>query len=341
LTAAKCAVAAGILGWMAQSGKLNVAMIAAGARRWPDMLLIAGTLIVALLLAAVRWHVLLLGQQFHMPFRQTVALTRIGLLFNAVLPGAVSGDVVKAYYVAQDVGRDRVRVVTTIIVDRLLGLFSLTLVASVGVLFNGALVRRNPTLLTVSTMTLGACAALGAGVAAAIFASHGFVALAAWIERRVRWLGFLKHAASAIAAYRSQGRRIVAGVLLSVPIHLLACFGIFVALRAVNGTHNLSGTMLLFLVPLGFVPMSLPIAPAGVGVGQAALYAIFEMAVRGSGESASSALTLYQAILLLLYLTGLWPYLRRRKPVADAVSGRAARVQDAIVPGAGSPGSRP
>jgi len=97
------------------------------------MLLIAGTLIVALLLAAVRWHVLLLGQQFHMPFRQTVALTRIGLLFNAVLPGAVSGDVVKAYYVAQDVGRDRVRVVTTIIVDRLLGLFSLTLVASVGV----------------------------------------------------------------------------------------------------------------------------------------------------------------------------------------------------------------
>ncbi len=311
-TALKGVLAAALLVWMVRSGRLDVAQIAAGARQWPEMLGIAALLAGSLTLAGLRWHVLLVGQQLRLPFRQTMALTRIGLLFNTILPGAVSGDLVKGYYIAKEVGRDQVRAVTTIAVDRIVGMFSLMLVVSVGVLFNLRLVQSNPALLALSMIAAGGCVALAVGLAAAIWAGGTFVALSARLSERFPLLRFFKHAADALAAYRAERRCLWGAVMLSLPAHLLACASIYAALRAVGAADAVPPSLLLFLVPLGFVPMSLPIAPVGLGVGQAAFYAIFEKTVPGSGAAASSALTLYQAILLLLYLTGLWPYLRRR-----------------------------
>jgi uncharacterized protein (TIRG00374 family) len=54
----------------------------------------------------------------------------IGHFFNVFLPGSVGGDVVRAYYVARSTTGRRTEAVTTILIDRLIGLISLLALAS-------------------------------------------------------------------------------------------------------------------------------------------------------------------------------------------------------------------
>jgi uncharacterized membrane protein YbhN (UPF0104 family) len=59
--------------------------------------------------------------------------------------------------------------------------------------------------------------------------------------------------------------------------------------------------------------VAVPITPVGIGVGQAAFYAVCNMAVPGSGSAGANAFTVYQAVQLPVFLLGLIPYLSYRK----------------------------
>jgi uncharacterized membrane protein YbhN (UPF0104 family) len=81
----------------------------------------------------------------------------------------------------------------------------------------------------------------------------------------------------------------------------------------------------LVLVPLGLLVTAVPIAPAGLGVGQVAFLALFRMA--GSSQGAN-LFTLYMAACVLINLVGalLVPFLRLSAPVpATASLARAQR----------------
>src|SRR4051812_43942172 len=54
------------------------------------------------LLSMVRWQFLLRAQSFDLRWSRTFQLTFVGNFFNIALPGSVSGDVVKAYYVSKE-----------------------------------------------------------------------------------------------------------------------------------------------------------------------------------------------------------------------------------------------
>ena len=75
-------------------------------------------------------------------------------------------------------------------------------------------------------------------------------------------------------------------------------------------------SLVFFAFPLGMLAISVPITPAGVGVGQAAFYAVCNMAVPGSGSAGANAFTVFQAVVIPVYMLGLFPYLVYRKQVA-------------------------
>ena len=52
-------------------------------------------------LCVMRWRMLLAGQGIRISFGDAFRLTFIGMFFNTALPGAVSGDVVKGYYIVK------------------------------------------------------------------------------------------------------------------------------------------------------------------------------------------------------------------------------------------------
>ncbi len=74
-------------------------------------------------LMAVRWQALLQVQGIRVGLFQTIRLVWMGLFFNNMMPGAVGGDLLKAWYITHHGGEnDKVAAITTVFVDRIAGL---------------------------------------------------------------------------------------------------------------------------------------------------------------------------------------------------------------------------
>ena len=89
-----------ILIYLVQSGKLNFEKLLL-FRDAPEILalMIAALILIVVPLATFRWWLLLRAIGVTVDPKQTFLLTWIGNFFNTTLPGAITGDVVKGYYV--------------------------------------------------------------------------------------------------------------------------------------------------------------------------------------------------------------------------------------------------
>jgi uncharacterized membrane protein YbhN (UPF0104 family) len=76
------------------------------------------------LCGALRWQVLLDTQGAKLHFGRVLQLSMVGNFFNIALPGAVSGDFVKAVYVSKEFPEKRAPVFGSMVFDRLLGVSS-------------------------------------------------------------------------------------------------------------------------------------------------------------------------------------------------------------------------
>jgi len=82
----------------------------------------------------LQWHVLLRASGVVVPRGSTFRFYFVGLFFNNFLPANIGGDVVKVYDVTK-MGTDPYQVIAVTLLDRLLGVFSLCLLAAIAVLF--------------------------------------------------------------------------------------------------------------------------------------------------------------------------------------------------------------
>src|SRR5258706_9152358 len=126
----KVAFAIALLAWMARSGKLDISQVGAAWKHWPTLMGVMALMYTQIGVASWRWKYLLHAQEVELPFREAISLTMIGALFNIVIPGAVGGDVMKGYYVSRRAGRRRSHALTTILMDRVLGLVGLVVLAA-------------------------------------------------------------------------------------------------------------------------------------------------------------------------------------------------------------------
>ena len=94
-------MAVGLIVFLVRSGHLDLKVV------WEFMTV--RNLVLAVVLAGInivmaiwRWIVLLKARGFYVPFVYGLSLYMIGMFFNYALPGAVSGDLVRGYYLVQD-----------------------------------------------------------------------------------------------------------------------------------------------------------------------------------------------------------------------------------------------
>ncbi len=71
---------------------------------------------------------------------------------------------------------------------------------------------------------------------------------------------------------------------------------------------------ILFAVPMGFLVTALPIAPAGVGVGQVAFAYLFQAYLQSDTQFGANSITAYQLSAVAWAIVGAFLYLRRKKP---------------------------
>jgi len=114
-------VVLGVLIWLRRD---DLALLGDLKVSWPLMLGAISLTVVGSFLSFVRWYWLVIAQG--LPFRLSDAfrLGLVGAFFNFVVPGAVGGDLVKAALIAREQEK-RVLAVSTIVVDRVVGLLGL------------------------------------------------------------------------------------------------------------------------------------------------------------------------------------------------------------------------
>ena len=97
----KIIVAGAIFWYLFRTNQLDFGKVQLAFRRI-DLFAAATLLITAgALLTVQRWRIILASQDISMGFWLATKLTLIGYFFSAALPGTISGDFIKAYYLAK------------------------------------------------------------------------------------------------------------------------------------------------------------------------------------------------------------------------------------------------
>lgn len=308
----KFSFAAGLIFWMVQKGLLDLSVL--------GQLLTPLHIAVSLLLIFInicinnwRWSLLLRSQDLPGNFLLTLPLSLVGLFFNFAVPGAVGGDLVKAYYVAQDHPGRKMAAATTVMMDRIVGLYSMIWLAEITMLLNLGLVweRRILRHIFISSSVLAVLMTL---ILALMFSPtvKAKNPLIRWAEK-LPGGDFLNRFYDAIHAYGKNLKSVMFTVIVSLVSQIVAVsFMAYVGMVAIG--ESLPMATYFFAVPLGFIVMAVPLSPAGIGVGQVAFLVLFRLFAGDETTVGQTAITAYQIGLLCWSLVGAVIYAQRKRP---------------------------
>jgi len=309
----KILFSAGIIFWLIQSGKLNFNAL--------QNLLNPGAIAVGLSMVLInvfftseRWRTLISSQNLKVSAASTFKLSLIGLFFNFAMPGGVGGDVIKAYYFTRENPGEKVIAVTSVLMDRVLGLFAMILLALVVMIYDIEHILKTPTLLTLMWFVAGLFITFVIALTL-IFSTHLYTrgTLKQVIEKMPLTDKFLKLYES-MHLYGKDGKRFILVIALSLISQISAIIFLIVAGHLAGFTDVPAKTYFL-VAPLGFMATAVPISPAGVGVGQAAFYFLFNIYTGQVSDVGPTAITAFQVGTFMVSLLGAFFYLRRKDRV--------------------------
>lgn len=280
--------------------------------------------IVNTTLVTARWKLCLKAQGIDETFFRVFEYNVIGMFFNIFMPGSLGGDFVKCYLVAQDNPNARARSVATVLIDRIHGLFVVLLMGTIALMANP--VTGTSAELTYLLMVTGA---LLAGVTL-------FFAFALTLDEKhplvSRVLGYLpfSHVFTELYGAFATFRKSPAILLMTLPLSVLiitnsvVCF--IILGRAIGETSSVLSYFAT--VPVGFMAVTLPISPAGLGVGQGAYYTLFKW--QGMTPAAGAeAFSLFQIVTFICGLPGFFFYLTMKNRVDRACRDASIDIEEA------------
>jgi glycosyltransferase 2 family protein len=300
-------VGIGLIVYMVRSGAIQLRLLSNLVSAWP--LSLAGLVIIFIDIAlmALRLSWLLSPRGLRLSFVSSLKLILVSSFFATFLPGTTGGDVAKLFYAAKDNKGRRTEIVTVVIFDRVIGLFSVLMLPLLFAPLFSQLIRAVPALryLLVASAVFGLF--LLGGLLVCLFAPAVVNRVLARGFRFLPWENLTQRTVKTIAEYRRNPGALGAALGLSLAANLSL---IAVTAVAILILHPASmTTKMCIVVPLGDVANSLPLTPGGLGVGEAAYNALFRLAGLEGGADALLCWRIWRAAVgligLALYLGGL------------------------------------
>lgn len=241
------------------------------AGNWPWLL---GGFLLCLppvLLCMARWKMILDAQDMKLGWRRVNSIFFIGLFFNSFMIGPTGGDLVKAYYTARETNHKKTEAISTIFIDRIIGLLVLALIVGVMILIRWDFFMTNPIsrLYAVPALTVSGIL-LGGGIVA--FSVHLFEVFP-WIRRlnHIRLVGkvleIVERVYNAFYVCRANPPLLLRLALTSVAVQVSFVF-------AGWSVGNALGIDVAFIDYLSFSPVvgligAIPLTPGGTGIREA------------------------------------------------------------------------
>ena len=223
-----------------------------------------------------RWNLLLKVQGVYLRVWDLIRLTMIGGFFNLVIPGAVSGDLVKMIFLAKQTKRNSTEAVLTVILDRTLGMIGLFIIAAIMVLLYLPFLlnlKHEYRFIQVATLTVGLVSICGVfGVALIKFRQTlkrylGINRIVKYAERKLpkSMVLALIRVMNALYLYRQNLGAIAIGIALSILIH--SCLAVNLFLVGVSIGENVIQLSDYFLATqVSSAITIIPLTPGGVGM---------------------------------------------------------------------------
>lgn len=289
----KLGLAGLLIWWLLRSDRLDAGVlrgIVFDTRTVGLVLAGVASVFAGLALLAIRLRALVRVQALDLTGGRAFGLTMIGAFFGSVLPGLVSGDAVKALYLCGDVAHTRTRMVAAVLVDRLIGLFSLFLLGSLALLV-AVPAKLLPTGATVLYLAPVVVVAMAAGLALV-----GWPVLDPLIARLPSALGSM---IAAIRQYLHRPRLLGIAVALSLANHALVIVTYLIGGLLLQ--DSLTPLRHFVIDPLAMVMNVIPLTPGGIGITEGAFSFLFEQMDSPNGAAVG---LVGRAIQYIAYVAG-------------------------------------
>jgi len=309
---AKFSLAFGLIYWLVESGKIDFSLLKKTLESPMVIILVILMMLLDHFIVAVRLKIILLKKaQEKLSLIKIFVANWIGIFFNSVLPGAVTGDIIKIFYLEElDKKLDKKFLLVAVFMDRVIGLIGLILIGGIVCIFNynllvglskevSALVHFNLIFTLLIMMTLFI-----------LFFFKNFPHQIAKPFRNIKYLGSIVKKLEIIwnelTIFKENILKLIS---LSMIIQGVAML-IFWYITRPYAEGDLSIATIFTILPAGFISLAIPISPGGLGVGHVVFHKLFGFFGITNG---ADLFNIYFFFVLITNLTGVIPYIFYKK----------------------------
>jgi uncharacterized protein (TIRG00374 family) len=325
----KWLVLASIVAWVALSfPKKDWDLLVQQPKNWWWLLLALCLVLSANILSFWRWQRLLLALEVPISFFETLRLGFLGVALNMVSAGSVGGDLFKAIAAASRSKDRRTEVITSVLLDRAIGMLGLIMVAALSTTLANNL---TPQLLAIrnAAWILSIIGLLGILVIILFGQS-----LPLDLFKRIPWVGDKLHRVSrACMVFKDQPQLAVTMILQSLGVHSALTAAVWMVSSALYSDVAIRPNLLehFLAVPPALLAGTLPITPGGIGLQEVGIDRLFKQIQTVSPQFSGLIVgTMYRAVLLAVALFGGILYLASRSsdPLISDLSKNNPPVDD-------------
>lgn len=280
----------------------------------PDLLLLA-LLFQGLIacIASYRWNLLLRVQGVRLRYLDVIRLTLIGVFCGLALPGSVSGDLAKMSFVCRATKDRKVEAALTVMLDRAFGLFGLTIVGGIVILFSLPFLfdlgkEYRPIQIAACIVGLGS---IGGMVLVGLLKWRQIIMRFPWFVWIVNFcarvlpvsiVSHLERLINALVVYRRNLWTILAVIVISIIVHSCLAINLFFVGASV-GEDALHLRDYFLACQVANAVAALPLTPGGIGTRDATI-AMFFCAAHASTDKAGVIPVIMTLILVFWGLIG-------------------------------------
>lgn len=292
-----------IFAFVLRSANIDLPTLQEEARQiqWGYVLASLGVWVLSLYVASGRWWVLLNVVRSGTSIHALFVFNLVGIFYAQFLPGLVSGDVVKGYYLARE-GDEKIKVMSSALVDRILG------ITVNGLLGVGALVA-SPLVMQMFDLNRFIALIVFGGVLVGLLIGYAIIRL---LERYAnRFPAPLKAVYEPLRLYAAHPLALGGAALLSVGYFVLWALALWLLAAAV-GMADLGFFAMLLVLAVVNVAQFLPLTINGAGIREGAVLAVLTVYAVPEAKALVFALLIPLTVLALAALGGLFVLLDYR-----------------------------
>ncbi len=254
---------------------------------------------------ALRWHYILRTAGEQISFRRTFSTTLVGLFFAMFLPEAVGADLARMSEVT-DERRPKANIVSTVLLDRVVGLVAIILMALVALVFGSHFLNDNTSIF----VTIGGLLAVFV-VGWILFFNRRFMGW--WFDRvfKLPLLGRLEGSVrtlyEALYHLHNQPRLLMGSLLLALLMEAAQVISVIFLAQASN--IEVEAVYFFIFLPIIWLITTLPISISGLGVREGTFAFLFAQVGVLSSDAVALSL-LYYSFRVVSGLVGGLVYLR-------------------------------